>query len=142
MIVTTSRRVALTIAALWSLPVSAGDLPPSVYVAPGGVYINSARVYVAPGVGNGEQPYAVPDPAYAPGYAPPYGAPRSAFGPAYGPTPAYRAPPLAVYGARPTVGMRRYASPYPAEYAPRPPAAVPYDGGSQCVVSYGRVFCD
>ena len=43
----------MAIAALLSLPVSAGDLPPaSVYVAPGGVYIGSAKVYVEPRAGN------------------------------------------------------------------------------------------
>src|SRR5882757_9684713 len=80
-------------AALSSSPVLAGELQ-SVYVAPGGVYIASARVYVAPGPGNGEPPYVAPGPAYGvPGYgAPGYGAPG------YGaPGPAYRAP--AIYGA-------------------------------------------
>jgi hypothetical protein len=44
MLTTMHRTIALAIAALWSLPVSAGDLPPaSVYVAPGGVYIGSAQ---------------------------------------------------------------------------------------------------
>src|SRR5258705_3495091 len=54
MLTTMYRTIALAIAALWSLPVSAGDLPPaSVYVAPGGVYIGSAQVYVGPRAGNG-----------------------------------------------------------------------------------------
>jgi hypothetical protein len=54
-------------AALSSWQVSAGELQ-SVYVAPGGVYIASARVYVAPGPGNGEPPYVAPGPTYeAPG---------------------------------------------------------------------------
>ena len=92
-------------AALSSSQVSAGELQ-SVYVAPGGVYIANARVYVAPGPGNGEPPYVAPGAAYgAPGYgAPGYVAPAPAYGaPGYGapgyaaPGPAYRAP--AYYGA-------------------------------------------
>jgi hypothetical protein len=148
MLTTMHRTIALAIAALWSLPVSAGDLPPaSVYVAPGGVYIGSAQVYVGPRAGNGGQPYAVPDAAYVPGYGPPanapgYGVPGPAYAPGYAPLPAYPAPPVAVYGARPTVGTRAYVSPYAAEFAPRPPAVVPYGNGSRCVVSNGRVFCN
>jgi hypothetical protein len=150
MVTTMCRSIALAIAALWSLPASAGDLPPaSVYVAPGGVYIGSARVFVGPGIGNGEQPYAVPGPGYVPGYglpaptyAPEYGVPGAAYAPAYAPAPAYRTPPLSAYGARPTVGARVYGSPYAAEFAPRPPVAVPYSSGNNCVIAYGRVFCD
>lgn len=163
MLTTMHRTIALAIAALWSLPVSAGDLPPaSVYVAPGGVYIGSAQVYVGPRAGNGGQPYAVPDAAYVPGYGPPayapgydvptsaygpgyapgYGVPGPAYAPGYAPAPAYPAPPVAVYGARPTVGTRAYVSPYAAEFAPRPPAVVPYGNGGRCVVSNGRVFCN
>src|SRR5450631_2839254 len=78
----------LAAAGLWSSQISAGELQ-SVYVAPGGVYIASARVYVAPGPGNGDPPYVAPGLSYgAPGYG----------GPGYGPPgPAYRAP--AYYGA-------------------------------------------
>jgi hypothetical protein len=130
-------------AALSSSQVSAGELQ-SVYVAPGGVYIANARVYVAPGPGNGEPPYVAPGPAYGvPGYgAPGYGAPG------YGaPGPAYRAP--AIYGAPGSVYSPppayiepepAYSSAYAAEYVPRPPAAIPYAGGRRCVVNlgYGR----
>jgi hypothetical protein len=154
---TLARTAFLTIAVLWSLPASAGDLPPaSVYVAPGGVYVGSGNVYVAPnGVGNGDQPYAVPGPTYghdygreygreygapAPVYAPQYGVPGAVYDPGY--ARRYRAPPLSVYGAAPVVRPRVYAAPYAAEYAPRPPVAVPYGRGSHCVVSQGRVFCD
>jgi hypothetical protein len=151
---TTRRSVMLAVAALWSLPASAGDLSsPSVYVAPGGVYIGSAQVYVAPGAGNGGQPYVAPGaaygpPVYGPGYVPPapayepgYAVPNGGYAPTYyAPVPAYRAPPVAVYGAR-----RTYVSPYAAEYAPRPPVAVPYGNGNgrNCVVAHhGRVFCN
>jgi hypothetical protein len=130
------RSMVLVIAALSSVQASATDLP-SVYVAPGGVYIASARVYVAPGVGNGEPPYAAPGPAYAPGYVTP--------------RPAYRAP--AVYGATrsayppPPVYIERepaYLSDDAAEFAPRPPDTVPYNGGGRCSIDrYGRLtFCD
>jgi hypothetical protein len=136
-------------AALSSSQVSAGELQ-SVYVAPGGVYIASARVYVAPGPANGEPPYAAPGAAYG---APPYAAPGPAYGvPGYGapgyvaPGPAYRAP--AYYGAAgsayapPPVYVERepvYPSAYAADYPPRPPAAIP-SGGGRCVVNlgYGR----
>jgi hypothetical protein len=144
-----------TAAALSSSQVSAGELQ-SVYVAPGGVYIANARVYVAPGPGNGEPPYVAPGAAYgAPGYGGPgYGAPGYvAPAPAYGapgyvaPGPAYRAP--AYYGAAgpayaaPPAYVEReqtYPSAYAAEYVPRPPAAIPYNGGGRCIVNlgYGR----
>ena len=154
MLSTMHRSTVLAIAsALWALPASAGDLPPaSVYVAPGGVYIGSAQVYTGPGIGNGGGPYVAPGaayappayapPAYAPGYAPGYGAPAPAYAPDYAPVPAYRAPPVAVYGAAPRVVTRPYGYSYPAEYAPRPPAPVPYASGNNCVISYGRMFCD
>ncbi|MBX9775927.1 MAG: hypothetical protein K2Y71_16225 [Xanthobacteraceae bacterium] len=163
MLSTMHRSAALAVAALWALPASAGDLPPaSVYVAPGGVYIGSAQVYAGPGAGNGGQPYAAPGavygpPAYAPGYGPPaygspayappayapgYGVPAPAYQPTYAPIPAYRAPPIVAYGASPRVVARPYAYSYPTEYAPRPPAIVPYTSGNNCVFSHGRVFCD
>jgi hypothetical protein len=161
---TIHRPIALAIAALWSLPAFAGDLPPpTVYVAPGGVYIGSAQVYVGPGNGNGngQAPYAVPGPAYVPGpsYVPGYGPPAPAYAPeaygpeygvpggAYAPGPGYGPPPLSAYGARPAARVRTYVSPYPTEYypteyAPRPPVGVPYNGGRRCVAAYGRVICD
>jgi len=154
------------VAALSSSQVSAGELQ-SVYVAPGGVYIANARVYVAPGPGSGEPPYVAPGTSYgapgygAPGYGPPgYAAPGPAYGapgyvappPAYAPGygaqgPAYGAP--AYYGsagpvhAAPPVYVERehaYPSAYAAEYVPRPPAAIPYNGGGRCIVNlgYGR----
>jgi hypothetical protein len=153
MTTTINRSIALTVAALWSLPASAGDLHPgTVYVAPGGVYIGSAQVYVGPGVANGGAAYRVPGaahvpgygpPIYAPGYGPPvygpgYAVPTPDYAPAYVPAPGYRAP--LTYGARPTVGV--IVPPYAVELAPRPPIAVPFNGGNNCVVSYGRVYCN
>ena len=146
MITTINRSIALTIAALWSLPASAGDLSPgTVYVAPGGVYIGSAQVYVGAGVANGGAAYRVPGAAHVPGYgygppvyAPGYAVPAPDYAPAYVPAPGYRAP--LTYGARPTVGV--IVPPYAVELAPRPPIAVPFNGGNNCVVSYGRVYCE
>jgi hypothetical protein len=117
----------LAAAGLWSSQVSAGELQ-SVYVAPGGVYIASARVYVAPGLGNGDPPYVAPGAAYGgPGYGGPGYGPRGpayrahayyeALGPAYAPPPVYIEPETV------------YPSAYAAEYVPRPPAAIPYNGG-------------
>jgi hypothetical protein len=131
--------------AMSSSQVSAGELQ-SVYVAPGGVYIASARVYVAPGPGAGEPPYVAPGPAYG---APDYGAPAPTYGPPgyVPPGPAYRAPAFygaagPAYGAPPAYIDRGHAYPsaYAAEYVPRPPAAIPYNGGGRCVVNlgYGR----
>jgi hypothetical protein len=142
------RTMVLAVAAFSSVQASAADMQ-SVYVAPGGVYIASARVYVTPGLGNGQQPYVEQAPAYVP--APTY-VPGPAYAPGYvTPPPAYRAP--AYHGsarpvyAPPPVYIQRepaYSSPYAAEHAPRPPAAVPYNGRGRCVVnSHGRVvFCD
>jgi len=82
-----------------------------VYVAPGGVYIGSAQVFVTPGPKYVE-PYAAPyaAPTYDPGYAPGY-----LRRPAYYGGPAYGAPP---YGP----------PPYAVDYALRPPVPVPYNG--------------
>ncbi len=147
MITMKQRSIALIIAALWSAPAFAGDLPRSVYVAPGGIYIGSARVYVAPNAGNGEQAYVVPGPAYGPHYAPPahvptyslgyapqHHAPGAGYAPAH--VPAYR--PAPVYSARPRV----YASPHAAEFVPRPPAVVPYNDARHCLMYQGRLYCD
>jgi hypothetical protein len=136
------RTIMLTIAALSTTQASAGDISPNVYVAPGGVYIGSAQVYVTPGPKHIE-PYAAPtyDPNYAPsgygyrrhGYhgvgpyvAPPYGLRE----PVYAPSPYGRAP---VYAP----------SPYAVEYAPRPPAGVPYNGRCYIDPTYGQVtYCN
>jgi hypothetical protein len=147
-------------AALSSSLVSAGELQ-SVYVAPGGVYIANARVYVAPGTGEppyvapgasyGVPGYGAPGPAYgAPGYvapAPAYGAPGyGTHGPAYG-APAYYGSARSVHSAPPVYVEREHAYPsaYAAEYVPRPPAAIPYNGGGRCIVNLGygrRGYCN
>jgi len=105
----------------------------------------------APGPAYGAPGYGSPGPAYG---APPYAPPPPAYGaPAY-----YRAP--GVYPAPPTYIEPEpvYRSAYAAEYAPRPPAPIPYNGyngynsysgynshngyngGGRCVVNlgYGR----
>src|SRR5215813_9589891 len=86
------RSMVLAVAALSSVQASAADLQ-SVYVAPGGVYIASARVFVAPGVGSGQSTYVTPAPTYAPGYVTPRPAyPAPAYygaGPVYAPPPVY-----------------------------------------------------
>ncbi len=133
------RTIMLTIAALTSTQASAGDLSPSVYVAPGGVYIGSAQVYVTPGPRHAE-PYVAP--TYDPGYAPSNHVRRPAY---YGAPPHHglREPVHAPYpygGREPA-----YVPPYAVDYAPRPPAGVPYRGQGRCYVdpNYGRVtYCD
>ena len=136
------RTIMLTIAALSTTQASAGDLSPNVYVAPGGVYIGSAQVYVTPGPKHIE-PYAAP--TYDPNYAPSgYGYRRHGYYNGVGPyvTPPYgREPGYApsLYGREPGYAP----SPYAVDYAPRPPAAVPYN--SRCYIdpTYGRVaYCN
>jgi hypothetical protein len=135
----------LALGALWSSQASAGE---SVYVAPGGVYIGSAQVYVRPE--NGDPAYAAPGRTYyAPGYVP--------RGPAYAPGyvppgQVYRAPTYfestrSIYPAQRAYADRRpdYWSTYDdEEFVPRPPAPVPY-GRERCVTNpaYGpSVYCD
>jgi len=119
----------------WSSQVSAGELQ-SVYVAPGGVYIASARVHV--GNGNGYPPYGAPGPAYdtpyAPGYVPP--------GPVYR-APAYYEGYRSAYPTRPAYIDESYI--YAEGLPPRPPAPVPYGSGAYCGYNpvYGRSgYCD
>jgi hypothetical protein len=146
------RTIMLTIAALSTTQASAGDLSPSVYVAPGGVYIGSAQVYVTPGPKHIE-PYAAP--TYDPNYAPSgYGHRRHGYYNGVGPyvTPPYglREP---VYAPSPTDASRSMRPPTDASRATRcplcrgvraaPPAGVPYN--SRCYVdpNYGRVtYCN
>jgi|SRR5215470_4319701 len=121
------RSVALAVAALSSFPVASADAQ-SVYVAPGGVYIGGGPVYVTPA------PNIAPGPYVAPSYGYEYGPPAPVAPPAlvaptvvYGPNGGYYdSPPLSAYAS---------------ELPPRPPAAVPYGGGSRCVIrsdGYGR----
>jgi hypothetical protein len=129
------RTIMLTIAALSTTQASAGDLvpPPSVVVAPGAFYIGSAQIYVTPGPRYAE-PYGAPYTApsyYEPGY---YGGGHAHRSYYHGVGPYYGAAP---YGREPGY------PPYAVEYAPRPPAGVPYN--SRCYVdpTYGRVaYCN
>ena len=114
----------------------------SVYVAPGGVYIGSANVYMAPGNGGAYvAPGAVygrpgfpgpvysapplvgaplPEPAYNPDdepYAPVYEAPLSAYGSARVPGPLA---PAGRQVVRERIIVRRL------DDVPRPPAPIPY----------------
>ena len=137
------RTIMLTIAALSTTQASAGDLSPSVYVAPGAFYIGSAQVFVTPTPKHGD-PYAAPtyDPNYAPsGYVPrPHGY-YHGVGPAYVTAPYGREPGYApsLYGREPGYGP----PPYAVDYAPRPPAGVPYNGRCYIDPTYGRVaYCN
>jgi len=137
----------IALGALWSSQVSAGELQ-SVYVAPGGVYIASAQVYVRPE--NGDPAYAAPGRMYyTPGRVPQ----GSAYTPGYVPPgQVYRAPAFyesnrSVYPAPRAYVDRQseYSSTYDTEFVPRPPALVPYDGRERCVTNpaYGpSIYCD
>jgi hypothetical protein len=137
------RTIMLTIAALSTTQASAGDLSPSVYVAPGGVYIGSAQVYVTPGPKHIE-PYAAP--TYDPNYAP-SGYVHRPHGYYHGVGPAYVTPP---YGREPGYAPSLYGRepgyaqpPYAVDYAPRPPAGVPYNTRCYIYPAYGRVaYCN
>jgi hypothetical protein len=131
------RTIMLTIAALSTTQAYAGDLSPSVVVAPGAFYIGSAQIYVTPSPRYAE-PYAAPtyEPGYYPGHA--HKSYYHGVGPYYGAQP-YRAQP----GYPPYAGREPGYPPYAVEYAPRPPAAVPYN--SRCYIdpTYGRVaYCN
>ena len=125
------RTIMLTIVALSTTQAYAGDLPPSVVVAPGAFYIGSAQIYVTPSPKY--EPYAAPtyEPGYYPGHA--HKSYYHGVGPYYGAQP-HVAPP---YGREPGY------PPYAVDYAPRPPASVPYN--SRCYIdpTYGRVaYCN
>lgn len=122
---------------IYGAPASVYGAPLSVYVAPGGTYIQSDRVYVTP----------APPPAVLPHYGPPRRA--------YEPPVVYRSP-RHVYAPAPVYMEREPAyvaddpayigpMPYEAEFAPRPPAAVPYGRRAPCMVDRGygrRDYCD
>jgi hypothetical protein len=132
------RTIMLTIAALSTTQASAGDLGPPVYVAPGGVYIGTAQVFVAPPSKHIE-PYAAP--SYDPGFAPTgyYGYRHRGY--YHGVGPAYGVPPYGpAYGA-PPYGPVYAPSPYAVDYAPRPPVGVPFR--SRCYIdpTYGPGYC-
>jgi hypothetical protein len=138
----------LALGALCSSQASAGEVQ-SVYVAPGGVYIASAQVYVRPE--NADPAYAAPGRTYyAPGHVPL----GSVYTPGYVPPgQVYRAPTFyessrSIYPAYPAQRAYidpEYSSTYDTEFIPRPPAPVPYDGREHCVTNpaYGpSAHCD
>jgi hypothetical protein len=158
------RYAALSIAALSLLPVADAHAQ-SVYVAPGGVYVANGPVYVTPAPGVVAPGLLAPTNTYngngGNGYGPPVVvAPTNGYngngGNGYGP-PVVVAPTNTYNGNgyngngyngyRAAVVVRdRYREPpvYASEFAPRPPAAIPY-GGGRCVVrlGYGRWdYCD
>jgi hypothetical protein len=110
--------------------VAPGPAGPPVVVAPGAA---AAPVIIAPAAGNGTQVYVVPAPAN--------GAPVSAYASAgsasAAPPPVKREP---GYAAR--EGKNVVPPAYAARTAPRPPAAVPYNGANRCVVYGRREYCD
>jgi hypothetical protein len=121
------RSLTLAFVVLYSAAAAAGDFP-SAYVAPGGIYAPSARVYVDSGSGYREPLYAERGHAYR-RPSPAYGAPESVYGEN---EPEYSAPPVYVERAPAYLG-RDYAT----EFAPRPPLPVPYGARARCVVDLG-----
>jgi len=149
------RSLALAIAALLSTQAATAEAQ-SVYVAPGGIYVESARLYVnaeryappahvVPGPAYGPPAVVVPGPVYG---APAYVEPVPSYGaPAYGAT-VYGEPPVYVDPAPAYVARERtYLAPmaYAKQIAPRPPASVPYAGRHRCIVTLAdgrRAYCD
>lgn len=151
-------RSSLTMAfvVLYSAAAAASD----IYVAPGAVYAPSADVYVRPAPAYRQPPYAEPGYGYRqPSYGPTYRAPASVYGEYGAPYPAQpvyveRAPayperhyaPERRYAREPYYAQDRYygeGRDYALEYAPRPPASVPYRSRVRCDDGYGRwAYCD
>jgi hypothetical protein len=160
------RSLALFAAALTSAQVATADAQ-VVYVAPGGVYVGAGPVYVIPAPPNGAPPplasgaagapvVVAPRPAGAPvvvvpagangtqvhvGQAPENGAPVTAYaatGRANAAPPPVKREPAFAARERPSVAPPAHA----AGIAPRPPAAVPYNGNKRCVVYGRREYCD
>jgi hypothetical protein len=147
------RSLALAIAALSSAYITTAAAQ-SVYVAPGGVYIGGGPVYVIPAPSNGNgtyvEPtaygYGVPEPTpylaptvVAPGVgyvaAAAYGLNGNGYGNGYGYRNGYGPPPPAYYNGDPVLsayGRARLSYP-----APRPPAAIPYNGNGRCIAGRG-----
>lgn len=144
------RSFALAIAVLSSthIATAAGQ---SVYVAPGGVYIGGGPVYVIPAPSNGNGTYVEPSYGYgapeptpylaptvvAPGTgyvaAAPYGLNGNGYGYGYGYGNGSRPPPY--YNGDPALsayGRAQLSGP-----APRPPAAIPYNGSGRCIAGRG-----
>jgi hypothetical protein len=109
--------------------VAPGAAGAPVVVAPGTI---AGPVAIAPAAGNGTRIYVVPAPADE--------APLAAYGSAGRPhltPPAPREPASAVRG-RTQAPPRAYA----AGQAPRPRAAVPYNGSDRCIIYGRREYCD
>jgi hypothetical protein len=129
------RTIMLTIAALSTTQAYAGDLGPSVVVSPGAFYIGSAQIYVTPSPKY--EPYAAPtyEPGYYSGHA--HKSYYHGVGPYYGAAPYGREPGYSPYGREPGY------PPYAVDYAPRPPAGVPYNARCYIDPTYGRVtYCN
>jgi hypothetical protein len=112
---------------VYVVPGRANGAPP--YVAPGAA---AGPVAVAPAGGNGTRIYVVPAPADE--------APIAAYASAGRPhltPPAPRERASAVRG-RTQAPPRAYA----AGQAPRPRAAVPYNGSDRCIIYGRREYCD
>ena len=163
----TYRSLALAISALSFAQAVPADAQ-SVYVAPGGMYVQSAQVFVrpdaygppvgvvpgpaygppvgvVPGPAYGPPPYVAPSHVYA---APPYVEPAPLYGaPVYGP-PVYGEPPVYAEPEPAYVSRARtYAAPfaYARETVVRPPAPVPHVARHRCVITLAdgrRAYCD
>lgn len=138
-------RSSLTMAfvVLYSAAAAASD----IYVAPGGIYAPSADVYVRPAPAYQQPPYGSDYGYRQPSYGPAYRAPAAVHGEyssMYRPQPVYveRAPAY----REPYYAQDHYygeGRDYALEYAPRPPASVPYRSRARCDDGYGRwTYCD
>jgi hypothetical protein len=131
--------MALAAVALCSMQLATAQAQ-SVYVAPGAVYIGSARVYVA-GPTNDGSPYTTSVPPYggpaiySPGYG--YGSPATVYEPrVYSEPRIYGAP---NYG-EPGLGFsgRDFAE----GLVPRPPADVPFGRHHHCLIPFAGRWCN
>jgi hypothetical protein len=107
----------------------------SVYVAPGAVYIGSARVYVTGPTNDGSPSTSVPSyggpVVYSPGYG--YGPPATVLEPR-----VYSEP--RIYGA-PNYGEQELG--FGAEgLVPRPPADVPFGRHHHCLIPFAGRWCN
>ena len=134
------RSLAFAFAALSSAQIATAHAQ-SVYVAPGGVYVGAGPVYVIPAAPNGAGPYG-------PAAAPVVVAPTSLNG--SNGTQVYIVPaptngaPLEAYARNGRVNGAPVAVRRVPVIAPRPSAAVPYNGNGngRCVVYGRREYCD
>jgi hypothetical protein len=131
--------VALAAVAVCSMQLAAAHAQ-SVYVAPGAVYIGSARVYVSGPTHDGSA-YVTSVPSYGgPAlYSPSYGyeSPATMFEPRVYGEPRIYAPPN--YGEQePAYGGRDFAD----GYVPRPPADVPFGRHHHCLIPFAGRWCN